>query len=76
MENLLSSRSVDNVPEARPNLEQVVQYLEELVPLPDFSPDSLGIGILSFIAVNWPVRVFMFVYMDNFCLWINSNHVH
>lgn len=40
------------VPEARPEMERVVQYLEELVPLPDFSPDSPGIGVLSSVVVG------------------------
>ncbi|KAF8102369.1 hypothetical protein N665_0198s0077 [Sinapis alba] len=40
------------VPEARPEMEKVVQYLEELVPLPDFSPDTPGIGILSSVMVG------------------------
>lgn len=40
------------VPEARPEMERVVQYLEELVPLPDFEPDSPGIGVLSSVMVG------------------------
>ncbi|CAH2069350.1 unnamed protein product [Thlaspi arvense] len=39
------------VPESRPDMEQVVQYLDGLIPLPDFSPDSPGIGILSPVMV-------------------------
>uniref|UniRef100_A0A1J3IPE5 non-specific serine/threonine protein kinase n=1 Tax=Noccaea caerulescens TaxID=107243 RepID=A0A1J3IPE5_NOCCA len=35
------------VPDSRPDMEKVAQYLDGLIPLPDFSPDSPGIGILS-----------------------------
>lgn len=40
------------VPEARPEMERVVQYLEELVPLPDFEPETPGIGVLSSVMVG------------------------
>ncbi|CAH8323405.1 unnamed protein product [Eruca vesicaria subsp. sativa] len=40
------------VPEERPEMERVVQYLEELVPLPEFSPETPGIGILSSVMVG------------------------
>ncbi|KAG2311074.1 hypothetical protein Bca52824_022631 [Brassica carinata] len=32
------------VPETRPSIEQVVLYLNKNLPLPDFSPYTLGIG--------------------------------
>ncbi|CAN8301132.1 unnamed protein product [Cochlearia groenlandica] len=35
------------VPESRPEMEKVVQYLDEVLPLPDFSPETPGIGILT-----------------------------
>ncbi|KAL1208593.1 L-type lectin-domain containing receptor kinase I.8 [Cardamine amara subsp. amara] len=35
------------VAESRPEMGEVVQYLEGQVSLPDFSPDSPGIGILT-----------------------------
>ncbi|CAN7005949.1 unnamed protein product [Brassica rapa subsp. trilocularis] len=31
--------------ESRPNMEQVVQYINQNLPLPNFSPDSPGIGV-------------------------------
>lgn len=37
----------DFVPESRPDMEQVLHYLNGRVSLPDFSPDSPGIGILT-----------------------------
>ncbi|CAA7025037.1 unnamed protein product [Microthlaspi erraticum] len=40
------------VPESRPDMEKVVQYLDRLIPLPDFSPDSPGIGILTPVMVG------------------------
>ncbi|CAL9244351.1 unnamed protein product [Arabidopsis halleri] len=40
------------VPESRPEMEKVVQYLDGQVSLPDFSPDSPGIGILTPVLVG------------------------
>ncbi|CAH2069345.1 unnamed protein product [Thlaspi arvense] len=35
------------VAESRPSMEHVVQYINQNLPLPDFSPDSPGIGVSS-----------------------------
>ena len=33
------------VAESRPTMEQVIQYINQNLPLPNFSPGSLGIGV-------------------------------
>ncbi|VVB04956.1 unnamed protein product [Arabis nemorensis] len=40
------------VPESRPTMEQVVLYLNENLPLPDFSPYTLGIGSFTPVVVD------------------------
>ena len=40
------------VPESRPTMEQVVLYLNENMPLPDFSPYTLGIGTFAPVLVD------------------------
>ncbi|CAA0411046.1 unnamed protein product [Arabidopsis thaliana] len=40
------------VPESRPTMEQVVLYLNKNLPLPDFSPYTLGIGTFAPILVD------------------------
>ncbi|EOA12696.1 hypothetical protein CARUB_v10027940mg [Capsella rubella] len=40
------------VPESRPDMREVMQYLDGQVSLPDFSPDSPGIGILTPVLVG------------------------
>ncbi|CAH2069349.1 unnamed protein product [Thlaspi arvense] len=40
------------VPESRPTMEQVVLYLNKNLPLPDFSPYTLGIGTFAPVLVD------------------------
>ncbi|KAJ4875078.1 L-type lectin-domain containing receptor kinase I.9 [Raphanus sativus] len=40
------------VPESRPTMEQVVLYLNKNLPLPDFSPYTLGIGTFAPFMVD------------------------
>ncbi|KAJ4872141.1 L-type lectin-domain containing receptor kinase I.9 [Raphanus sativus] len=40
------------VPESRPTMEQVVLYLNENMPLPEFSPYTLGIGTFAPVLVD------------------------
>ncbi|KAF8082754.1 hypothetical protein N665_0809s0055 [Sinapis alba] len=40
------------VPESRPTMEQVVLYLNQNLPLPDFSPYTLGIGTFAPVLVD------------------------
>ncbi|XP_024009224.1 probable L-type lectin-domain containing receptor kinase I.5 isoform X2 [Eutrema salsugineum] len=40
------------VPESRPTMEQVVLYLNGNLPLPDFSPYTLGIGSFTPVVVD------------------------
>ncbi|CAN6812190.1 unnamed protein product [Brassica oleracea] len=40
------------VPESRPTMEQVVLHLNENMPLPDFSPYTLGIGTFAPVLVD------------------------
>ncbi|XP_010520344.1 PREDICTED: L-type lectin-domain containing receptor kinase I.9-like [Tarenaya hassleriana] len=40
------------VPEMRPTMEQVVQYLNRNLPLPDFSPYTPGIGAFAPVVVD------------------------
>ncbi|CAN6871275.1 unnamed protein product [Brassica oleracea] len=40
------------VPESRPTMEQVVLYLNKNLPMPDFSPYTLGIGTLAPFMVD------------------------
>ncbi|CAN8252658.1 unnamed protein product [Cochlearia groenlandica] len=40
------------VPESRPTMEQVVLYLNNNLPLPDFSPYTLGIGTFAPVLVD------------------------
>lgn len=40
------------VPESRPTMEQVVLYLNKNLPLPDFSPYTLGIGSFTPVVVD------------------------
>ncbi|CAL9247581.1 unnamed protein product [Arabidopsis halleri] len=42
----------NDVPESRPDMGQVMQYLSGKQPLPDFSPDSPGIGGLMPVSVE------------------------
>ncbi|KAF8102368.1 hypothetical protein N665_0198s0076 [Sinapis alba] len=40
------------VPESRPTMEQVVLYLNKNLPLPDFSPYTVGIGTFAPVLVD------------------------
>lgn len=40
------------VPESRPTMEQVVLYLNNNLPMPDFSPYTLGIGTFAPFMVD------------------------
>ncbi|KAJ4877026.1 L-type lectin-domain containing receptor kinase I.7 [Raphanus sativus] len=44
------------VPEARPTMEQVVQYVNGNIALPEFWPHSPGIGVLTAMALS-PARL-------------------
>ncbi|KAL9293902.1 putative protein kinase RLK-Pelle-L-LEC family [Arabidopsis thaliana] len=42
------------IPEARPNMEKVVQYINRDQALPDFSPDTPGIGVSTPMVMGIP----------------------
>ncbi|KAL9831296.1 putative L-type lectin-domain containing receptor kinase I.2 RLK-Pelle-L-LEC family [Arabidopsis thaliana] len=42
------------IPESRPNMEKVVQYINRDQPLPDFSPDTPGIGVSTLMVMGIP----------------------
>jgi hypothetical protein len=42
----------NTVPESRPTMEQVILYLNQNLPLPDFSPYTVGISNHSSVLID------------------------